>query len=1170
MRSRYSWPASTLLLVLLMASICRAQNPPSPNYKDSDNVEGSRVNLNFAPVRPFLRATVNQVNNLYAVNSHDNTVEVFLAGGGTEPIDVFGVPWGPVSIATWNPAQGPRQLLVVCRGSDCLARLDMNTGEVIGIVDLPAEPADILVDPGRNLAWVSCAGADALVEINLVNDAKRIYSEETNPTFRMKRPTFLSFDSTGTSGKIMVAPLLSGNSSTAQGGNQPNAFEDEVYDTENGTGNNLPDEDLFRIDPTRPVASGVTVIAKDMGTILFAHGIHPITGKYWQLNTEADNKNPLRQNEILVKGKFVNNRINIIDISAALPIDGTDDSGSTVGILDSYSNEAGIPPGLGGAITDAARNTVGQPYALTFHPSNGYVFVAGLLTNNILVLDQNGAYVKEFDLPAGAIPRGVGLDASGTVLDVYCWGTNQILSYRWALPTPTILKTFNLKNDPTPRNVAGGRRIFYDASFSQHKNMSCASCHVEGTTDLLAWNLSNPPFDSKRPMMTQTLVGLDRLPPFHWRGERSLADFNGAFIGLLGNDRKLSPLELDQFEEFIFSLQVPANPIQDPQRIINNSILADLPAGTSPADPKMGQSRFRRQKTFGVLTCNDCHAAPTGTNNDMNADFNIPGLPRLATFKVAPFHDLQFKKQTTVDVDFTNSPNSPTYSRGYLGGHIAHSGLSATLFDFIVLITGDKMTFGNQTGWDITSFVNQWDHGLAPAVHFARVLNAQTTNTNDFTYLNQQANLGNCDVVISGKSVDSSSSLVSARWFFDRNLSRFVADQVGFAPRTMADFLNNQAQESNLFFGVPVGMGERIGVDFDMDGILNGSDLEPLTPNLNLNDSTGPAFVVQPHVAFKTTRVARLSWSTNEPAKTFVRYREVGANSWINMKPINEYNKIQSVVLNQLRPSTAEAFENYVAEDVEYQWEVQVTDRAGNRTTYASMAAERIRTDSFIKSQWSDPHREGREKVELGAHKVVSTTVTVGPDQSGLRLVTAEVKVRMKRGTDAATESLGGNVPALNRIVIGRVLVKKAGSRRFVDNPINQVVTAGANTGLLSTVELYDLDQTGAPIVHSVRPLIMAENRFPNVRHIAVSAHTRDTGSNNAGNVVLNLWVSNLASGDEVAFNVEAVVQTNRPGLYSMNFPANPVLYTFNHDSFRQWSLPDGGEKHAQASVQVP
>ena len=48
-------------------------------------------------------------------------------------------------------------------------------------------------------------------------------------------------------------------------------------------------------------------------------------------------------------------------------------------------------------------------------------------------------------------------------------------------------------HNPEPASVVTGRRFLYDArSPSSHGDSACASCHIFGDFDSLAWDLGNP------------------------------------------------------------------------------------------------------------------------------------------------------------------------------------------------------------------------------------------------------------------------------------------------------------------------------------------------------------------------------------------------------------------------------------------------------------------------------------------------------------------------------------------------------------------------------------------------------------------------------------------------------------------------------------------------------
>jgi hypothetical protein len=125
-----------------------------------DQVEGAFVNQNHFPVRPLVADPSG--TGFFAVNTHASTVERF-DGNAITPTAVWDVPWGPVAMRLWtNSTTDETQLLVSCRGSRSLAFLDMTSGEVVRLIPLPAEPADVLVLEG-DLAFVACSALDTVV-----------------------------------------------------------------------------------------------------------------------------------------------------------------------------------------------------------------------------------------------------------------------------------------------------------------------------------------------------------------------------------------------------------------------------------------------------------------------------------------------------------------------------------------------------------------------------------------------------------------------------------------------------------------------------------------------------------------------------------------------------------------------------------------------------------------------------------------------------------------------------------------------------------------------------------------------------------------------------------------------------------------------------------------------
>jgi hypothetical protein len=107
--------------------------------------------------------------------------------------------------------------------------------------------------------------------------------------------------------------------------------------------------------------------------------------------------------------------------------------------------------------------------------------------------------------------------------------------------TKATLATHWLHN-PEPASVVDGRPFLYDAEISSgNGEAACASCHIFGDLDSLAWNLGDPDgatttnsqpeavpilpdqptfHPMKGPMTTQTLRGMATHGALHWRGDR--------------------------------------------------------------------------------------------------------------------------------------------------------------------------------------------------------------------------------------------------------------------------------------------------------------------------------------------------------------------------------------------------------------------------------------------------------------------------------------------------------------------------------------------------------------------------------------------------------------------------------------------------------------------------
>ncbi|HEX3483295.1 MAG TPA: thrombospondin type 3 repeat-containing protein, partial [Kofleriaceae bacterium] len=222
----------------------------------------------------------------------------------------------------------------------------------------------------------------------------------------------------------------------------------------------------------------------------------------------------------------------------------------------------------------------------------------------------------------------------------------------------------------------------YDASFSSaHGDSACASCHVFGDFDSLAWDLGNPdanvtddpgPFKStlfnsiiqqpinpvfhpmKGPMTTQSLRGMLNSGPMHWRGDRTggrdapsvqpdsgafderaaFEKFQLGFTDLLGRDSAIPDADMDAFTDFILQVRYPPNP----NRPLDNVPTPDQATGAQ----LFGVTNCGIDSAAGssdILNCNSCHVVDPNANPTTAA----PGFFGTSGFSSFDFQTQLFK-----------------------------------------------------------------------------------------------------------------------------------------------------------------------------------------------------------------------------------------------------------------------------------------------------------------------------------------------------------------------------------------------------------------------------------------------------------------------------------------------------------------------------------------------
>ncbi|MGD9690838.1 MAG: hypothetical protein AB7K52_15150 [Phycisphaerales bacterium] len=632
----------------------------------------------------------------------------------------------------------------------------------------------------------------------------------------------------------------------------------------------LYDHDVAMINAD---ALGVTYIPGLMNMCM-ALSVHPVSGRVTLVGTAASNEVRFEPN---VKGTFI--RVQLASVHPMTP--------AAPDIVDLNAHldyaEATIPQ----AQRDLA---LGDPRAIEWEPGGLIGYVTGLGSNNLIIIDENGSRVGgSAPIEVGEGPTGLALHGpSGRVFVLNRFGASV------SIVNPTVREEVSRVgfHDATPTVIRTGRKHLYDT----HKNsglghISCASCHVDARNDRLAWDLGDPsggsdpltgrnlgfgipglappfaqpafqPFHPmKGPMTTQTLQAIIGLEPFHWRGDRlGIEEFNGAFIGLQGDDANLTPAEMQEFENFLASITLPPNPFRN----FDNSLPTSLPlpghfttgrfgaAGLPLPDGNAvnGMNVYRstaRRIDGGALACVTCHTLPTGAGPDStwNGAQHVPIAPgpmgerHLGLVSVDGSSNVSIKVPHTRTI-YKKTGFNTTQARNTTGYGVLHDGSVDSIERFVSEPAFNVQS--NQEVADLVAFMLSFSGSdLAPGV-VSNVLvppgpaskdtrasvGVQLTlagppSAAESTRLTQmlgQANLNRVGLIAKGRwnAEDRGAYYTgSGTWQTDR-----AGQQIAHA-----DLLATAAANQELTLTVvALGTQVRLGANRDSDGFLDADELD--------------------------------------------------------------------------------------------------------------------------------------------------------------------------------------------------------------------------------------------------------------------------------------------------------------------------------------------------------
>lgn len=758
---------------------------------------------------------------LLALNTPDNRLSVFDLTGPT-PVRVAEIPVGlePVAVAARNNGEA----WVVNALSDDVSIVDLATLHVKSTLRVGDEPADVVFAGTPQRAWVSVSQEDAIKvydpaslatapavinvparwprSLSVSADGSKVYCAIFNSNHRS---TALSSVEAGDSLPAPNPPMRAGLPPAPRTGLIVN-FNGQHWVDESGKwwDSKIPyTMQLIELIELNAATRAITRQTGDIATILMGTAVNPITGTAAVTGTYARTERRFEPN---LRGHLTEVRLGL------WPAAGN----RTLIQLNPHVNYT-VTPGP----QSERDSSLGMPTGVAWSPDGQRLYVTSLASNQLGVLTAAGGLLARVPTVAG--PTGVLADPARARVYVLGRYRNQLQTLSTANFAQVALQRIGF--DPTPDDIVNGRKFFYGGFTSGHGDQSCASCHLFGDFDNLAWDLGDPLGNMappppgmidplltgfhpmKGPMLTQSLRGLNGTGVLHWRGDRAdFAAFNPAFVSLMGRTAQLPDTEMAALTAFTLPLTYPPNPNQRLDRSF-----ADAPQ-LQPSAAR-GRSFFLNTPVAASLKCVDCHAMPTGTNGQV---INQMAEQDVQDLKVAQLRNMYKKTGFSDAVGAVNK-------RGF--GY-RHDSQNDNLFNFLFFPGfnfGQPQVVADANRRDVEAFLMAFDTGTAPAVGAQVTFDGGAGDAGRVARMDTltgQADGGNCDAVAKGRV-----GTTPRGWKYVGG-GLWKSDLSGDPNRTSAQLraLATSGHELTIS-GVPTGSGTRMGLDRDRDGYMDGDEL---------------------------------------------------------------------------------------------------------------------------------------------------------------------------------------------------------------------------------------------------------------------------------------------------------------------------------------------------------
>jgi YVTN family beta-propeller protein len=233
-------------------------------------------------------------------------------------------------------------------------------------------------------------------------------------------------------------------------------------------------------------------------------------------------------------------------------------------------------------------------------------------------------------IPVGSNPRGIAVSPDGTQVAVANRLDDSVSLIDAATDSVTdTISLFRVGERPPHGEDAlrrEGEKLFRSGRLSFSGQFSCASCHPDGHTDGLNWDLPADGFNNFH--NTKSLLGIEGTAPYGWLG--TSPTLRERFTGTLRHLFQHEPTEseAEALDAYLSRLRAPT--------------LVPWTTEDTKAAVSRGQALFG-----GKAGCRDCHAGAkftdrsrhdVGTSSDGATEFDTPTLLGIST--TAPYlHD---------------------------------------------------------------------------------------------------------------------------------------------------------------------------------------------------------------------------------------------------------------------------------------------------------------------------------------------------------------------------------------------------------------------------------------------------------------------------------------------------------------------------------------------------